>query len=290
MTEKLAIHHLNKTFNIGSNNENHVIRDLSLTTEDGDFVSVIGSNGAGKSRLMNLIAGSLIPDSGDITLNGEQIQHLPVHQCAKKISRVFQDPKAGTARNLMIEENLAIALRRGHHDGFKRGVTAKQRKQFKEVLRRLDMGLENRLETPTDMLSGGQRQALTLLMATIQTPEILLLDKHTAALDPRISHHIMMITEHLVTANHVTTLMITHDMNDAIQYGNRLIMLHQGHIAVDIKGKDKQRLTVDKLMHLFNKASAIPYQTTNCFYNSDSFLLYKYIQKTIDDGVSIVFI
>lgn len=191
MTEKLAIHHLNKTFNIGSNNENHVIRDLSLTIEDGDFVSVIENNGAGKSTLMNLIAGSLIPDSGDITLNGEQIQHLPVHQCAKKINRVFQDPKAGTARNLMIEEILTIALRRGHHDGFKRAVTAKRRKQFKEVLRRLDMGLENRLETPTDMLSGGQRQALTLLMATIQTPEILLLDEHTVALDPRISHQIM---------------------------------------------------------------------------------------------------
>lgn len=191
MTEKLAIHHLNKIFNIGSNNENHVIRDLSLTIEDWDFVSVIGSNDAGKSTLMNLIAGSLIPDSGDITLNGEQIQHLPVHQCAKKISRVFQDPKAGTARNLMIEEILAIALRHGHHNGFKRGVTAKQHKQFKEVLRRLDMGLENRLETPTDMLLGGQRQALTLLMATIQTPEILLLDEYTAALDPRISHQIM---------------------------------------------------------------------------------------------------
>lgn len=254
MTEKLAIHHLTKTFNIGSNNENHVIRDLSLTIEDGDFVSVIENNGAGKSTLMILIAGSLIPDSGDITLNGEQIQHLPVHQCAKKISLVFQDPKSGTAKNLMIEESLAIALRRGHHDGFKRAVTAKQRKQFKEVLRILDMGLENRLETPTDMLSGGQRQALTLLMATIQTPDILLLDEHTAALDPRISHQIMTITEHLVSSNHVTTLMITHNMNDGIQYGNRLIILHQGHIAVDIKGEDKQRLTVDKLMHLFQQS------------------------------------
>ncbi|AMB99491.1 ABC transporter ATP-binding protein [Aerococcus urinaehominis] len=251
MTEILQLEKVNKIFNTGTVNENHVTKDFDLTLRSGDFVSVIGSNGAGKSTLLNLIAGTQQPTSGSIKLNGKEIANVPAYKRAKYIARVFQDPQMGTARNLTIEENLAVAYKRGHSRGFSLGVTDQMRQIFKDHLKEVDLGLEDRLTTDAGALSGGQRQVLTLLMAVLQTPDILLLDEHTAALDPRTADMVMNLTEKLVNENHITSLMITHDMSDAIRYGNRLIMLHEGKIAVDVAGQEKADLTVDDLMNLF---------------------------------------
>lgn len=253
MSSPLVLSHLHKIFNPNTPNENHVTRDLSLTLQAGDFVSVIGSNGAGKSTLMNLIAGTLTPTHGRIFLNDQDITMLGAEKRAAFISRVFQDPKAGSAENLTIEENMAVAMRRGQRSGLRWGLRPGLKKQMVRALQSLGLGLEERLTTPAGALSGGQRQALTLLMATMQVPELLLLDEHTAALDPAMSERIMTLTQQLVSAHQLTTLMITHNMADAIRYGNRLIMLHQGQIVLDLSEAEKRHLSVEALTARFSR-------------------------------------
>ena len=253
MPEVLKIKNLHQTFERGTVNENRVLRGIDLNLEAGDFVTIIGSNGAGKSTLLNSIAGTLPIQEGQIILNDTDITKLPVTKRAKNISRVFQDPKMGTAVRLTVEENLALAMKRGKRRGFRPGVKKQDREFFKKQLAQLNLNLENRLETEIGLLSGGQRQAITLLMATLQRPDLILLDEHTAALDPQTSITVMQLTEKLISEQHLTAFMVTHNMEDAIRYGNRLIMLHQGRVAIDLAGEDKQNLTVPKLMELFQK-------------------------------------
>ena len=255
MATLLKIEDIHKTFEAGTVNENHVLKGLDLTVEEGDFISVIGGNGAGKSTLMNILAGGLQVDQGDILLEGKSIKQTSVRKRAKDIARVFQDPKMGTASRLTIEENMAIAKKRGAKRGLSWGVKEKDREEFKTALRELNIGLENRLKVDTQYLSGGQRQALTLVMAALVKPKLLLLDEHTAALDPKTSEMVMELTQKIVESHDLTTLMITHDMNHAIAYGNRLIMLYQGKIVVDVKGEEKKKLTVEDLMRLFHQNS-----------------------------------
>ena len=255
MATLLSIEGIHKTFEAGTVNENHVLKGLDLQVEEGDFISVIGGNGAGKSTLMNILAGNLVVDEGDILLDGNSIKNTSVRKRAKDIARVFQDPKMGTASRLTIEENMAIAQRRGQSRGLGWGVREKDREFFREALKELNIGLENRLKVDTQYLSGGQRQALTLVMAALVKPKLLLLDEHTAALDPKTSEMVMELTQKIVESHDLTTLMITHDMHHAIKYGNRLIMLYQGKIVVDVKGEEKKNLTVEDLMHLFQKNS-----------------------------------
>ena len=255
MATLLKIEDIHKTFEAGTVNENHVLKGLDLTVEEGDFISVIGGNGAGKSTLMNILAGGLQVDQGDILLEGKSIKQTSVRKRAKDIARVFQDPKMGTASRLTIEENMAIAKKRGARRGLSWGVKEKDREEFKAVLKELNIGLENRLKVDTQYLSGGQRQALTLVMVALVKPKLLLLDEHTAALDPKTSEMVMELTQKIVESHDLTTLMITHDMNHAIAYGNRLIMLYQGKIVVDVKGEEKKNLTVEDLMRLFHQNS-----------------------------------
>ena len=255
MATLLKIEDIHKTFEAGTVNENHVLKGLDLTVEGGDFISVIGGNGAGKSTLMNILAGGLQVDQGDILLEGKSIKQTSVRKRAKDIARVFQDPKMGTASRLTIEENMAIAKKRGARRGLSWGVKEKEREEFKTALKELNIGLENRLKVDTQYLSGGQRQALTLVMAALVKPKLLLLDEHTAALDPKTSEMVMELTQKIVESHDLTTLMITHDMNHAIAYGNRLIMLYQGKIVVDVKGEEKKNLTVEDLMRLFHQNS-----------------------------------
>ena len=255
MATLLKIEDIHKTFEAGTVNENHVLKGLDLTVEEGDFISVIGGNGAGKSTLMNILAGGLQVDQGDILLEGKSIKQTSVRKRAKDIARVFQDPKMGTASRLTIEENMAIAKKRGARRSLSWGVKEKDREEFKTALKELNIGLENRLQVDTQYLSGGQRQALTLVMAALVKPKLLLLDEHTAALDPKTSEMVMELTQKIVESHDLTTLMITHDMNHAIAYGNRLIMLYQGKIVVDVKGEEKKNLTVEDLMRLFHQNS-----------------------------------
>ena len=255
MATLLKIEDIHKTFEAGTVNENHVLKGLDLTVEEGDFISVIGGNGAGKSTLMNILAGGLQVDQGDILLEGKSIKQTSVRKRAKDIARVFQDPKMGTASRLTIEENMGIAKKRGAKRGLSWGVKEKDREEFKTALKELNIGLENRLKVDTQYLSGGQRQALTLVMAALVKPKLLLLDEHTAALDPKTSEMVMELTQKIVESHDLTTLMITHDMNHAIAYGNRLIMLYQGKIVVDVKGEEKKNLTVEDLMRLFHQNS-----------------------------------
>lgn len=251
----LVLKNIEKTFEKGTINENHVLRNLCLEIEEGEFVSIIGSNGAGKSTLMNVIAGVLSPDDGVVMLNGVDITKDDVTKRAKDISRVFQDPKMGTATRMTIEQNMSIALKRGKSRSFSTGVKKNDRIIYRDALEELGLGLENRLKSSVEFLSGGQRQALTLVMATLVKPQLLLLDEHTAALDPKTSSMVMELTDKIVKKNNLTTVMITHNMEHAIEYGNRLIMLHEGHVVVDIKGKEKEELTVEKLLELFKKSS-----------------------------------
>ncbi|MBF0778607.1 ABC transporter ATP-binding protein [Streptococcus cuniculi] len=255
MTIILSIQDIHKTFEAGTINENHVLRGMNLDVQEGDFISIIGGNGAGKSTLMNSLAGALTVDAGDILLEGKSIKNIPAAKRAREISRVFQDPKMGTASRLTIEENMAIAYRRGLSRGLSWGVKDSERKVFKEALKKLDLGLENRMKVDTQFLSGGQRQALTLLMASLVKPKVLLLDEHTAALDPKTSDMVMKLTKKIVEKDKLTALMITHNMENAIEYGNRLVMLHQGRIVVDVRGEEKANLTVQHLMDLFHKNS-----------------------------------
>ncbi len=251
----LELKNVHKTFNPGTVNEKHALDGLSLTLEDGDFVTVIGGNGAGKSTMLNAVAGVWPVDAGTITIDGENITGLSEYQRAKYIGRVFQDPMTGTAATMQIEENLALAARRGKKRSLRSGITREEREQYHELLKMLDLGLENRMTSKVGLLSGGQRQALTLLMATMQKPKLLLLDEHTAALDPKTALKVLTLSNKIVEENHLTTLMITHNMKDAIKYGNRLIMMHEGHIIYDVRGEEKKKLKVADLLAKFEVAS-----------------------------------
>lgn len=250
----LELKNIKKTFNPGTVNEKVALDGLSLTINDGEFVTVIGGNGAGKSTLLNAICGTWRVDSGRILIDNSDVTNMPEYKRAKFLGRVFQDPMMGTAADMEIEENLALATRRGKHRGLKRGITSAERETYKKLLSELGLGLEERLKTKMGLLSGGQRQTVTLLMAAMNKPKLLLLDEHTAALDPKTAEKVLEITQRIVTENNLTTLMITHNMRDAIKYGNRLIMLYEGKIAFDVSGEEKKNLTVEQLLELFNKA------------------------------------
>ena len=251
----LKLNQVHKTFNPGTVNEKHALCGVDLHLKPGEFVTVIGGNGAGKSTMLNSIAGAFSIDSGSIVIDDTDVTHMQEYQRAKLIGRVFQDPMMGTAATMQIEENLALALRRGKFRGLGRGITAKERDFYREQLKILDLGLEDRMTSKVGLLSGGQRQALTLLMATLQKPKLLLLDEHTAALDPKTAAKVLETTRHIVERDNLTTLMITHNMRDAIAYGNRLIMMYDGHIVVDVSGEEKKNLTVEQLLNLFSQAS-----------------------------------
>ena len=251
----LELKQIYKTFNPGTINEKRALNGVSLTLDDGDFVTVIGGNGAGKSTLLNAMAGTFPVDGGTISIDGIDVTRLPEHKRAKYIGRVFQDPMMGTAATMQIEENLALAARRGQRRGLKAGITAKERKEYQELLKILDLGLEDRLTAKVGLLSGGQRQALTLLMASLVKPKLILMDEHTAALDPKTAAKVLDTTEKIVQRDRLTTLMITHNMRDAIAHGNRLIMMYEGRVAVDVSGEEKKNLTVEQLLSLFSKAS-----------------------------------
>jgi len=255
MSEVLNIKNIHKTFEVGTPNENHVLKGINLNIEKDDFISIIGGNGAGKSTFLNSIAGIFTVDSGNIMLENKDITETSASRRAKYISRVFQDTRMGTASRLTIEENLSVAMKRGQKRGLSRGIKERDRDFFREELKKLHLGLENRLKMEVGLLSGGQRQALTLLMATLVTPKLLLLDEHTAALDPKTSKMVTELTDQLVLEKEIPTLMITHNMQHAINQGNRLIMLHDGNIVVDISGEQKQNLTVMELVNLFQMKS-----------------------------------
>ena len=251
----LEIQNVYKTFNAGTVNEKVALRGLNLELKDGDFVTVIGGNGAGKSTMLNSVAGVFTVDSGKILIDGVDVTNLPEYKRAKYIGRVFQDPMMGTAATMQIEENLALAARRGKPRTLRSGITREERERYREQLKILDLGLENRMTTKVGLLSGGQRQALTLLMATLQQPKLLLLDEHTAALDPKTAAKVLDATERIVEKDHLTTMMITHNMRDAIAHGNRLVMMYDGHVVVDVSGEEKKKLTVEQLLNLFSQAS-----------------------------------
>lgn len=251
----LKLSHVTKTFNKGTVTEKRALTDVGLTLNDGDFVTVIGGNGAGKSTLLNMIAGVFPLDSGTIVLDGEDISRLPEHARAKYLGRVFQDPMQGTAADMQISENLALARRRGQRRGLAWGITKEEREEYPALLAKLGLGLEDRLNAKVGLLSGGQRQALTLLMATLTNPKLLLLDEHTAALDPKTADKVLQLTEEIISERSLTALMVTHNMSDAIRLGNRLIMMADGRIIYDVSGDEKRSLTVPDLLEKFEEAS-----------------------------------
>ena len=251
----LKITKLEKTFNPGTVNAKIALRGLNLTIEDGEFVTVIGGNGAGKSTLLNAIAGVWKPDYGKIEIDGVDVTDMPEYKRARFLGRVFQDPMMGTAPDMEIAENLAIASKRGIKRSFRWGVKRSDRREYRELLETLELGLEDRLSAKVGLLSGGQRQALTLLMATLNKPKLLLLDEHTAALDPKTASKVLYLTDKMVSENKLTTLMITHNMHDAIKYGSRLIMMHDGEVVVDVRGEEKKKLTIEQLLQLFEASS-----------------------------------
>ncbi len=251
----LEIKDIWKIFNAGTVNEKQALRGVSLTLNDGDFCTVIGGNGAGKSTMLNAVAGTWPVDGGTISIGGVDVTHLPDHKRAPYIGRVFQDPMLGTAPTMQILENLALAARRGQRRGLRWGVTKAEKEQYQEMLRNLDLGLEDRLTSKVGLLSGGQRQALTLLMASLKKPKLLLLDEHTAALDPKTAAKVLELSDRIVAESKLTTMMVTHNMKDAIQHGNRLIMMYDGKIVIDVSGEEKKKLTVPQLLELFNKVS-----------------------------------
>ena len=250
----LEISHISKTFNPGTINEKKALIDVSFTLNDGAFCTVIGGNGAGKSTIMNAVSGVWPVDTGSIKIDGIDVTTLPEHKRAKYLGRVFQDPMTGTAGDMQIDENMALAARRGKKRGLKWGVSRAERERYREELAKLDLGLENRLTAKVGLLSGGQRQALTLLMATLQKPHLLLLDEHTAALDPKTAAKVLAATDRIVNEGHLTTLMVTHNMRDAIAHGNRLIMMSNGQIIYDVQGEEKKKLHVEDLLHKFEEA------------------------------------
>ncbi len=252
----LKITNLKKTFNSGTINEKKALQGVELHLEAGDFTTVIGGNGAGKSTLLNMISGVYFADTGSISIADIDVTKQVEYKRASLLGRVFQDPMMGTAGNMGIEENLAMAYRRGKKRGLKWGITSAEREIYKKTLEPLDLGLENRLTSKVSLLSGGQRQALTLLMATLQKPNLLLLDEHTAALDPKTAKKVLDLTEKIVSEDKLTTLMITHNMKDAITFGNRLIMMHEGRVVFDIRGEEKKKLTVNDLLEKFEIATS----------------------------------
>ena len=251
----LELKNISKTFFPGTVHEKTALDNLSLTLHEGDFVTVIGGNGAGKSTMLNAIAGTFSVDSGSILIDGKDVTRLPEFKRAALLGRVFQDPMMGTAPTMQIQENLALAARRGKHRGLKWGITPQEEQEYYQKLKDLDLGLEDRMKAKVGLLSGGQRQALTLLMAALQKPKLLLLDEHTAALDPRTAAKVLELSDKIVEENHLTTMMITHNMRDAIAHGNRLIRMDAGHVGLDISGEEKKKLTVSDLLTLFSKAS-----------------------------------
>lgn len=251
----LEIKNVHKTFNPSTINEKKALKGIDLTLNEGDFVTVIGGNGAGKSTMLNMIAGVYPVDCGTITIDGIDVTNLSEHKRAKYIGRVFQDPMTGTAADMQIDENLALAARRGQRRGLKFGVSRKEKAKYAEILASLDLGLESRLTSKVGLLSGGQRQAITLLMATLKKPKLLLLDEHTAALDPKTAHKVLEITQDIVQKNNLTTIMITHNMKDAISIGNRLIMMNDGKIIYDVSGEEKKQLTTADLLAKFKVTS-----------------------------------
>ena len=251
----LDVKNIYKTFNAGTVNEKTALKGVSLHLDPGDFVTVIGGNGAGKSTLLNAVAGVWPVDAGTISIGGVDLTHMPEHKRAKYIGRVFQDPMMGTAATMQIEENLALAARRGKGRSLRAGITKAEREEYIERLKILDLGLEDRLTSKVGLLSGGQRQALTLLMATLIKPQLLLLDEHTAALDPKTAAKVLDATDRIVSKDNLTTLMITHNMKDAIAHGNRLVMMYEGRVVIDVSGEEKRKLTVPQLLELFSKVS-----------------------------------
>ncbi|MEA5136172.1 MAG: ABC transporter ATP-binding protein [Candidatus Fimivivens sp.] len=251
----LKIIDIHKTFNLGTINEKVALNGVNLHLNPGDFCTVIGGNGAGKSTTLNAVAGVWPVDQGVIVLDGQNITGVPEHKRAAYLGRVFQDPMTGTAATMEIQENLALAARRGKCRTLGWGITKQEKEKYHELLKILDLGLENRLTAKVGLLSGGQRQALTLLMATLQQPKLLLLDEHTAALDPKTAEKVLRVTDQIISNNNLTALMVTHNMKDAISHGNRLVMMHEGRVILDIKGEEKSKLTVADLMHKFEVVS-----------------------------------
>lgn len=251
----LNIHHIAKTFNPGTITEKKALLDVDLHLREGDFVTVIGGNGAGKSTMLNAVAGVFPVDRGTIEISGQDVTSLPEYRRAKFLGRVFQDPMVGTAATMNIEENMALAMRRGEHRGLRWGISQMERKMYREQLSTLGLGLEDRMGSKVGLLSGGQRQALTLLMATLRTPKLLLLDEHTAALDPKTAAKVLELTEQIVSSRKLTAMMVTHNMKDAIAIGNRLIMMNEGRVVVDVSGETKKKLTRADLMGLFEQAA-----------------------------------
>ena len=251
----LEIKDVYKTFNLGTINEKMALRGVELKLNDGDFCTVIGGNGAGKSTMLNSIAGTWPVDNGMILIDGQDVSGLPEHKRASLLGRVFQDPRMGTVADMGIDENLAIAARRGKRRGLAWGVTNAEREKYRELLKQFDLGLENRMTAKVGLLSGGQRQAVTLLMATIKKPKVLLLDEHTAALDPKTAAKVLELSDKIISENNLTALMVTHNMNDAITHGNRLIMMNDGKIILDISGEEKKKLTVATLLAKFKEVS-----------------------------------
>lgn len=257
----LELQHISKTFNPGTVNAKTALRDLSLMLREGDFVTVIGGNGAGKSTMLNAVAGTFMVDAGKILIDGTDVTHLPEHKRAALIGRVFQDPMMGTAPTMQIEENLALAARRGQRRGLKWGVTNAERDEYHEKLKTLGLGLEDRMTAKVGLLSGGQRQALTLLMASLKRPKLLLLDEHTAALDPTTAAKVLELSDRIVEENGLTAMMITHNMTDAIRHGNRLIMMNEGKIILDIAGEEKKKLTKKDLLERFAALAGVQEET-----------------------------
>ena len=249
----LTLKNITKVFNAGTQDEKRALDGLSLEVANGDFITIIGSNGAGKTTLLNAIAGTVEPDEGQVIVDGQDVTKWQDFQMAQFISRVFQSPTMGTAGDMTIEENLCMAELRGKKRGLKWGVTKNRRSSYKEILTVLDLGLEDRLKQSVGLLSGGQRQSLTLLMTTLTMPKVLLLDEHTAALDPRTAAKVMDLTDSMVRENRLTTLMVTHNMNQALKYGNRMVMLHQGNIHLDVQGEEKKKLTVAEIVAQFGQ-------------------------------------
>lgn len=251
----LELHNIHKAFNKGTINEKKALNGVDLTLLDGDFVTIIGGNGAGKSTTLNAVAGVWPVDEGAIVINGQNVTGLSEHRRAKFIGRVFQDPMTGTAATMEIQENLALAARRGQTRGLGWGISRREREEYHELLKMLDLGLENRMTSKVGLLSGGQRQALTLLMATLKKPEILLLDEHTAALDPKTAAKVLELSDKIISENHLTAMMVTHNMADAIKHGNRLVMMNDGKIIYDVRDEEKKNLTVDDLLKKFEEVS-----------------------------------
>lgn len=247
----LDLVNIKKTFNPGTIHEKKALNGVNLHLDDGDFVTIIGGNGAGKSTTLNAIAGVWPVDNGSITIDGINVTGIPEFKRAKYLGRVFQDPMTGTAATMEIQENLALATRRGKGRGLCWGITKAEKEKYRELLKMLDLGLEDRMEAKVGLLSGGQRQALTLLMATLQKPKLLLLDEHTAALDPKTAQKVLEISDRIIKENNLTAMMVTHNMKDAIAHGNRLIMMHEGKIVLNIAGEEKKKLTVEDLLRKF---------------------------------------